>query len=187
MMLESMCVPIPSELILPLAGLWAHQGKFGDGPVGFCTALFAVTCGCLAGSSIAYAIGFYGGKPLVERFGRYIFLTAHRLHTAENWIDRFGPGAIFLARLMFAVRALISFPVGILQMGYRRFILFTLLGAGIWNTIGIALGYVYGEKVQQILRKMSLGVFAVVAIVVLAAGALYFRKTHMGPQVTDVA
>jgi membrane protein DedA with SNARE-associated domain len=83
---------------------------------------------------------------------------------------------------MFAVRALISFPVGILQLGYRRFILLTLVGCSLWNGLGISLGYFYGEKVTQILHRMSVGMFVgVFGILILLAG-VYFWKTHFaGP------
>jgi membrane protein DedA with SNARE-associated domain len=176
MMLESMCVPIPSELILPVAGIWVARGQLSWGG-----ALLAVTAGCLAGSSIAYAIGYYGGEPLVERFGRYILVTPHRLETAQRWIARYGPIAILLGRLMFAVRATISFPVGILRLDYRRFILFTFLGCSIWNLLAVSLGYFYGQAIVHVLHRMSVGMLAAVGIVVLLAGVAYFRKTHMGP------
>src|SRR5579872_7046762 len=107
MMLESMCLPVPSEVVLTLAGWWVAQGKFGATTTGFLVALIVVTSGCLIGSSIAYSIGFFGGKRLVERFGRYILVTPHRLEIGERWIERFGPAAIVLGRLMFAVRDVI--------------------------------------------------------------------------------
>ncbi|HET6384501.1 MAG TPA: DedA family protein [Armatimonadota bacterium] len=179
MMLESMCVPVPSEAILPLAGWWAAQGKFGPGSQGFVVAFAAVTAGCLIGSSIAYAIGYYGGKPLVERFGKYILVTPHRLNTAHGWIERYGSGAIIIGRMVFAVRALISFPVGILQMGYRRFLGFTLVGCTLWNLFAMFLGFRFGDRVEGILHRMSLGMFALVALVVLVTGGYYFWKTHV--------
>ena len=179
MMLESMCVPIPSELVLPVAGLWASRGELGEGPFRFGEVLVAVTLGCLIGSTIAYGIGFYGGTPLVEKFGRYIFVTPHRLEMAERWLQRFGPWAIVLGRLMFAVRALISLPVGILQLGYRKFILSTLCGCLIWNLVGVTLGYEYGQRVEAILHKMSVVMLAVLVLSVLVACGFYFWKTHI--------
>ncbi len=174
MMLESMCIPVPSEVILPLAGLWAKQGKFS-----FAAAMIAVTLGCLLGSSIAYAIGYYGGNPFVERYGRYILLTHHRLAVGEKWLSRFGPEAIVLARLTFAVRALISFPVGILRLDYRKFILFTFIGCTLWNFICVGLGYRYGMKFEHFLHQMSVGMFVVLALLALLGGGYYFWKSHL--------
>lgn len=174
MMLESMCIPVPSEVILPLAGLWAKEGKFS-----FAAAMLAVTLGCLLGSSIAYAIGYYGGNPFVERFGRYIFITHHRLAVGEKWLARFGPGAIVLARLTFAVRALISLPVGILRLDYRKFILSTFIGCTLWNLICVGLGYQYGDRFVHVLHQMSIGMFIALAFVALVAGGFYFWKSHV--------
>ena len=181
MMLESMCMPIPSEVILPVAGWWAEEGKFGPEPQGFLVAFVAVTAGCLIGSSLAYLIGYRGGYPLVERFGRYILVTPHRLERAQKWIDRYGPGAIVVARLVTGVRALISLPVGILKMDYHRFLLFTFLGCGIWNTLAMYLGFRFGREVEHLLHRMSMGMLVLVLIVLVGAVSIYFWKTHLAP------
>lgn len=176
MLMESTCMPLPSELVLPLAGIWAAQ----SGVTGLIEVEIAAVAGTLLGSAIMYAIGYYGGTPVFERYGRYVMVTPHHLEQAHHWINRYGAGAIAVARLMFGVRHVSSFAAGVLRMSFTRFILATFIGGAAWDTLGILLGYFYGEKVHTLLKHMSEGMFVAAAVIAAVAALALYRKTHSG-------
>src|SRR6185436_6162372 len=111
MAIESACIPLPSEVIMPLAGYLVTQGKFN-----LYWAATAGAIGCNVGSVIAYEIGYYGGRPLVEKYGSYILMSQHDVDTADRFFKRFGGAAIFLARLLPVIRTFIALPAGIARM-----------------------------------------------------------------------
>ena len=115
MAIESACIPLPSEVIMPFAGFLVYKGHFGS--------LFMVATwgavGCNLGSLVAYELGSHGGRPLIERWGRYIFLRQHELDRAEVWFDRYGQVAVLVSRVLPVVRTFISLPAGIAEMLLR--------------------------------------------------------------------
>ena len=127
MLLESACIPVPSEAIMPFAGFAVTQGHM---------TLFGITvagvAGNLVGSWITYAIGYYGGRPFVERWGKYVLLRPHHLETAQRWFDRYGAPVVFFGRMIPIVRTFISLPAGFGKMKFWKFTLFTLLGCIPW-------------------------------------------------------
>ena len=174
--LENLFPPIPSEVILPLAGFLVGQGKLG--PV---QALVASTGGSLLGAYALYGLGRWGGRPLILRFGRLLRVTERELDLAEGWFDRFGSAVVFFARMLPAARSIVSIPAGTLQMPLVRFTVLTVAGSAIWNSLLIGAGYLLGKnwsRVQGIVGSFSNVLVAVVlvAVIGLAIWWLYTKK-----------
>lgn len=137
--LESACIPLPSEIIMPFAGYLAFKGTMVLWMVALAGAI-----GCVLGSWIAYAVGAWGGRPLVERYGRYVLISHRDLDAADRWFRRHGDITIFVGRLLPVVRTFIALPAGIARMSLWRFTLYTFLGSYLWCLglawIGLKLG-----------------------------------------------
>ncbi len=141
MAIESACIPLPSEVIMPFAGYLVYTGRFNLLLVATVGAL-----GCNLGSAVAYAIGYYGGRPLVERYGSYILLSRNELDLADRFFTRYGNATVFLSRLLPVVRTFIALPAGVARMPQLRFHLYTFLGSWPW-CLGLAyLGMKAGEN-----------------------------------------
>lgn len=141
MAIESACIPLPSEVIMPFSGYLVFTGRFNFWAVGFAGAF-----GCVLGSLAAYWAGMYGGRPLAERYGRYLLISGHDLDLADRWFGRYGQAIIFISRLLPGVRTFISFPAGIARMNLSRFIVYTFAGSLPW-CLGLAyVGQKLGER-----------------------------------------
>lgn len=170
MALESMVVPLPSELVLPFAGFLVAQGQFN-----FWLSLMAAAVGSLVGSLISYAMGYYGGDRFVRKFGKYCLLDESDLNTAERWFARRGEITIFISRFVPVVRHLISIPAGIGKMNLLKFSFYTVVGATIWNAILLYLGYVLGNNwasIRQYSEKFSI---LVALLLILAVAFTLWR------------
>lgn len=163
--LESACIPIPSELVVAPAGVLAYNGLLSIWGV-----IISATLGNVAGGWVAYAIGRRGGRPLVERYGRYVFLNERHLKMAEDWFQRHGEITVFVARLLPAFRTFISVPAGVGEMPLIRFLIYSLLGSLPWN-VGLALaGYLLGahwEIIEAYLKPISYVAAAAMVIIVI--------------------
>ncbi|HVC28279.1 MAG TPA: DedA family protein [Gammaproteobacteria bacterium] len=139
MAIESACIPLPSEIIMPFAGYLVFRGEHDLWLVAAAGAL-----GCVLGSLLAYWVGAWGGRPLVEKYGRYILVSPHDLQTADRWFQRRGDIIILIGRLLPVVRTFIAFPAGVARMPIFKFILYTFIGSFIWcwslAWIGVRLG-----------------------------------------------
>jgi membrane protein DedA with SNARE-associated domain len=141
MAIESACIPLPSEIIMPFSGYLVSKGEFNLWLVGVAGAF-----GCVVGSLVAYWVGMYGGRPLVEKYGRYLLVSSHDLDLADRWFDRFGEVIVFASRLLPAVRTFIAFPAGVARMNIKKFVIYTFAGSLPW-CIGLAyVGQRLGEK-----------------------------------------
>jgi membrane protein DedA with SNARE-associated domain len=141
MAIESACIPLPSEIIMPFAGYLVYKGQFNLWAVGVAGAV-----GCVVGSWVAYYVGLYGGRPLIEKYGRYVLLSSHDLDLADRWFARYGEVIVFASRLLPVVRTFIAFPAGIARMNITRFTVYTFLGSLPW-CIGLAyVGQLLGEQ-----------------------------------------
>jgi membrane protein DedA with SNARE-associated domain len=162
MLLESACIPVPSEAIMPFAGFAVSEGHMS---------LFAITVagvlGNLIGSWITYAIGYYGGRPFVDRWGKYVLLRPHHLETAQHWFDRWGAPVVFFGRMLPIVRTFISLPAGFGKMNFWKFTLFTLLGCIPWVFMLGYLGEQLGANWEKIRPYLHYADYAVVAAVVV--------------------
>jgi membrane protein DedA with SNARE-associated domain len=141
MAIESACIPLPSEVIMPFSGYLVYAGRFNLLWVATMGAL-----GCNLGSLLAYEIGAYGGRPLIERFGQYILLSKHELEIADRFFARWGSATVFFSRLLPVVRTFIALPAGVARMPRLRFHLYTFLGSWPW-CLGLAwVGLKLGER-----------------------------------------
>ena len=177
MVLESACVPIPSEVTMLFGGALVSAPFLAPEHQLDLVAVALVGAGAnLVGSWLAYWAGYAGGRPLVDRWGRYLLLRPHEIDRAHAWFDRYGQEAVFFGRLLPVVRTFISLPAGVARMNVWKFSLYTVLGCLPW-TFGLAfLGYKLGERwdeVEQFLRPVS---WLVAALVVTAVGWWAWRR-----------
>lgn len=140
MAIESACIPLPSEIIMPFAGYLVSTGQMNFWAVGFAGAF-----GCVIGSMVAYWAGMYGGRPLAEKYGRYVLLSRHDLDIADRLFAKYGEAIVFTARLLPAIRTFIAFPAGVARMNVPRFIFYTFAGSLPWC---LGLAYV-GQKLGE--------------------------------------
>jgi membrane protein DedA with SNARE-associated domain len=140
MAIESACIPLPSEIIMPFSGYLVALGRFNLWAVGVAGAF-----GCVLGSVVAYAVGMYGGRPLIEKYGRYVLVSHHDLDLADRWFARYGEVIVFTSRLLPVIRTFIAFPAGVARMNLTRFVLYTFAGSLPWC---LGLAYV-GQKLGE--------------------------------------
>jgi membrane protein DedA with SNARE-associated domain len=174
--LESTMVPIPSLLVMPFAGALAKQGHFSLPAI-----LLVNAAGALTGSLLSYWIGAAGGKPLLLRWGKYVFVRPADLEKTEQFFARYGTWTVLIARFLPVVRHLISVPAGIARMKLPTFLLQTVIGASIWGGGLMILGYEiadHWERVATKMKRVDLVVAAgiVVVILVIAVGFLLRRR-----------
>jgi membrane protein DedA with SNARE-associated domain len=175
MAIESAMIPLPSELILPFAGfLVSDSGKIEPlthGAWGFWAVVVAATIGNTIGSLIAYAIGAWGGRPFLQRYGKYLLIRPHEIDTAERFFARYGSATAFFSRLLPVVRTFISFPAGVARMPLGRFIAYSTAGAFVWSAILVYAGTLLGASYADIRHALqpfdTLIAVAFVALVVL--------------------
>ncbi len=165
MAIESANIPLPSEVILTFGGFLVSQGQLS-----FWGAAMAGTVGGTIGSAVSYAVGLWGGRPFLLRYGRYIFITEARLAQADRWFARYGDAAVFIARLLPVIRTFISFPAGIARMHFGRFLLYTFLGSLPWCVFLTYLGVKLGENwrsLEMLFRRLDVLIVAAVLGVLL--------------------
>ncbi|PYS83837.1 MAG: alkaline phosphatase [Acidobacteria bacterium] len=141
MAIESACIPLPSEVIMPFSGYLVHTGRFNLWAVAV-----AGAAGCVVGSLVAYWAGKYGGRRFIERYGRFVLISRGDLDLADRWFARYGEIIVFASRLLPVVRTFIAFPAGVARMNLSRFTLYTFLGSLPW-CLGLAyVGQILGEQ-----------------------------------------
>lgn len=163
MVLESMVFPVPSEAVMPFAGFLIVDGQFT-----FTGVIIASTLGSIVGSLLSYAMGFYGGKPFIKRFGKYLLLDVHDLEITEKFFAKRGELTIFIARFVPVIRHLISIPAGLGKMRLGKFIIYTTLGAGLWNSFLAFVGFKLKENWTEVMKYSHTIDIVVVAILGLA-------------------
>jgi membrane protein DedA with SNARE-associated domain len=174
MAMESSVIPIPSELVMPPAGYLAQQGQMNM--------FFAILCGTagsLIGAYVNYFAAHYLGRPLLLKYGKYVFITEEKFAKVEGFFLRHGEVSTFIGRLLPVVRHLISLPAGLAGMNHLKFSLYTLLGAGLWVTVLTTIGYVIGSN-QELIMKYShhalFGVLILSSLIVLVYVKLQRRN-----------
>lgn len=172
MAIESANIPLPSEIIMPFAGFLVAEGQLNLWWVGTAGAF-----GCLVGSIFSYWLGAWGGRPLVEKYGKYILISHHDLNLADKWFQKHGEITVFVGRLLPVVRTFISFPAGIARMNFFRFSLYSFLGSWPWCVFLAWLGVKLGENWES-LRKYFHGFdWAILALIVL--GIIWYVRRHL--------
>ena len=174
MALENLFPPIPSELILPFAGFLISRGELG-----FLPALVASTAGSLFGALILYALGRWGGRKLILRYGRFLRVKEADLDRAEGWFDKYDEWVVLFGRMVPGVRSVVSIPAGMLRTPFLRFVLLTTAGSAAWNTLLLGAGWYLGENWQQIegfVGSLSNFVLVLVAVALVAAAIWWWRR-----------
>jgi membrane protein DedA with SNARE-associated domain len=189
MTLESCNIPIPSEVTMPLAGWMLVQAGGLPAWRALLQGGLWGAVGCTLGSMISYTLGAWGGRPLVQRYGKYILVSEEDLEKADHWFSRWGDWAAFISRLLPIVRTFISFPAGVVRMGFARFTVYSFVGSFIWCALLALGGYYFGEHWEE-LRAMMRPFDIPIALIILAALIYYVyhhvRRGHNKAGVADV-
>lgn len=143
MAIESCNIPLPSEVILPFAGYLVSKGNMS-----LHTAAFAGAFGCVLGSIPSYYLGYFGGRPFVEKYGKWFLISRHDLEMADKWEQKYGNLAFFICRMLPIIRTFISLPAGILKADIKTFLIFTFLGSLIWSYPLVYVGMKLGEHTE---------------------------------------
>jgi len=192
MAIESACIPLPSELIMPFAGFLAVQGAtqtfyvFGGEQLSIFWLGMLGACGCLLGSWLAYFVGLYGGRPFLEKYGKFILFSHHDMDVADGFFKKYGEVTIFSSRLMPVVRTFISLPAGISKMNFWRFTFYSVIGSVPWCWALAWIGWKLGKHATDIIvwketMKHSLGkwlhaIDALVLVLIILAIAWYIKR-----------
>ncbi|MBI5170604.1 MAG: DedA family protein [Candidatus Eisenbacteria bacterium] len=182
MAVESTVFPLPSEVVVPPAAYWAQQGHMS-----FWGVVLASTFGSWFGSAISYGVARRLGRPLILKYGKFVFVPEKKWLLAESWINQFSVGGVFFARLLPVVRHLVSLPAGAARMNFRNFSLATLTGSFLWSWVLAWFGaQVLGgeprllqdpEALVHVLKAKLLWIFAAAAVMlVLYIGVMMFGK-----------
>jgi membrane protein DedA with SNARE-associated domain len=173
MLLESATIPVPSEVIMPLAGIFAARHIFDFWP-----ALIASILGSGAGIAIDYYIGYFIGKDIVYKHLRFFRITQAQLDAFDIWFERNGMAAVFITRLVPVIRTVMSFPAGFAKMKPKYFFAYSISGAVIWNTVLMVFGFyaLSGTSAEQILA--AIGVFVLVLYMIYALALRHLRRRH---------
>jgi membrane protein DedA with SNARE-associated domain len=180
MAIESACIPLPSEIIMPFSGYLVSTGRFELALVATAGAI-----GCNLGSTVAYLVGAFGGRPLIERWGGWVLVGRRELAIADWFFARFGSVTVFIGRLLPVIRTFIALPAGIARMNMVKFQLYTFVGSWPWcyalAYFGMKLGARWDSdpRLKEIMRRFD----AVVVVALLALVALYVW-THVRHRVT---
>ena len=174
MALENLFPPIPSELILPFAGFLVSRGELG-----FLPALIASTAGSLFGALILYALGRWGGRNLILRYGRFLRVKEADLDRAEGWFDKYDEWVVLFGRMVPGVRSVVSIPAGMLGTPFVRFVLLTTAGSAAWNALLLGAGWYLGDnwrEIASIVGSASNIVLVLVAVALVSAAVWWWRR-----------
>ena len=181
--IESACIPLPSEIIMPFAGYQVYLGHLNLYAVATAGAL-----GCNLGSVIAYWIGAWGGRPMVERFGRYVLLSKHDLDRTTAFFEKYGSITVLVGRLLPVVRTFIALPAGIARMNQVRFHLYTFIGSWPWCFVLAYVGAKLGQGWDTDPRfKAVFHRFHLAVEVVILVGIVWFLWSHLKNRSRDAS
>jgi len=172
--IESCCIPLPSEVIMPFAGYLVFTGHMN-----LYLAALAGAVGCVVGSIPAYYLGMYGGRPLILKYGKYVLINPHDLDLADRWFERRGDITVFIARLLPVIRTFIAFPAGVNRMDMRKFIIYTFVGSYPWCLMLAYAGLKLGQN-WPILKQYFHQFDVVIGVGLLLLIALYLYR-HLKP------
>lgn len=177
MFLENVFPPIPSELVLPYAGFLV-----GRGTISWFEALLSSSVGSVLGAVVLYALGRYGGRPVILRYRRLLRFSERDLDRADAWFDRHGPKIVFFARMVPLARSIVSLPAGWSQMPMGRFLVLTTLGTVAWNSLLIGGGFLLGENYERVGEVADTYSNVILAVTVVATVALVVWWLRRRPQ-----
>ena len=171
MAINSANVPIPSEVIMPFSGFLVAQGTMNLWLVGIAGAV-----GCVIGSVFSYYLGYLGGRPLIEKYGKYILISHHDLNIADKWFGKYGEITVFFGRFVPVVTTFISFPAGIARMKLSKFIIYSFLGSLVWATFLAFIGKKLGDNWERL--RGYFHSFDWIILVFIAAGIVWWVWRH---------
>lgn len=177
MALESANIPIPSEVTMPLSGWMLVQARGLSALQALLLGGWWGGVGCTVGSIVSYALGAWGGRPLVERYGKYIMVHEEDLEKADRWFARWGDWASFISRLLPIVRTFISFPAGVVRMNFTRFTIYSFVGSFIWCGLLALGGFYFGEHWEELRAIMRPFDIPIAIVIVVALG--YYVYHHL--------
>jgi membrane protein DedA with SNARE-associated domain len=176
MAIESACIPFPSEIIMPLAG-WMLINEQNLSPLYVLAAGGYGALGNTIGSVIAYLVGMWAGRPLLNKYGKYILISQHDLNTADRWFLKRGNWTVFVSRLLPVIRTYISLPAGIARMNIARFLVYTFIGSFVWSA-GLAYGgYMMGEHWEKL--RYAMRPFDPLFIAIILALIVFYIYRHV--------
>lgn len=178
MTIESACIPLPSEIIMPFAGFVVWEGKMTLWGITLVGAL-----GNLFGSLIAYYVGLKGGRPLLEKYGKYILISKSKLNMADEWFEKYGHETVLIGRMLPGVRTFISLPAGVTQMDLKKFIIYTLIGSLPWCFILGYIGVLMGPQWDKIRGYMHM--FDLIVGICVVAFLAYLLYHYRGKEHID--
>jgi len=186
MAIESACIPLPSEVTMPLSGWMLIQAK-GLSVWHVLWAGFYGALGCTIGSVFTYWVGALGGRPLLERYGKYVLISSHDMEVADRWFGKYGEATAFFSRLLPIVRTFISLPAGIARMNFPKFTILSFVGSFIWCALLAYAGYVFGEHWQEVREVMRPFDIPIAVVLVALFGYYVYRHvkrghTHVEPE-----
>lgn len=181
MAIESACIPLPSEIIAPFAGFLVFTGRFSLWGVAL-----AGGVGSMLGSWLTYEIGKYGGRPLVEKYGKYILISRHDLDIADRFFVKYGSFSTFVGRLLPVVRTFISLPAGIAKVPLKKFLIYSFIGSVIWTYLLAYLGMKLGENWNTLRDKLHGFDTAIIVIIVLGAAWWVWRHVKNRNKETEI-
>jgi membrane protein DedA with SNARE-associated domain len=177
MALESANIPIPSEVTMPLSGWMLVQAKGLTAWHAFLLGGLWGAVGCTLGSIVSYALGAWGGRPLVERYGQYIMVNEEDLEKADRWFERWGDWTAFISRLLPIIRTFISFPAGVVRMNFSRFTIYSFIGSFVWCGLLALGGFYFGEHWEELRAIMR--PFDIPIAIVILGGFTYYLYHHI--------
>lgn len=180
MAIESANIPLPSEAIMPTAGILVHEGKMD-----LHLASLAGAVGCVVGSIPSYFLGMWGGRPFLEKYGKWFLLKKKDLERADKWVDKYGDWFFLVCRMLPVVRTFISFPAGVLRAHFLMFTVFTFIGSLIWCYFLTYVGIWFGQNMEAF--KNIWHAFDLVIVLVCVAGFGYYLYHHLKPEKEDNA
>ncbi|MBM2820541.1 MAG: hypothetical protein HW405_301 [Candidatus Berkelbacteria bacterium] len=172
MAIESANIPLPSEVIMPFAGFLVAQGELNLILVGLAGAV-----GCVVGSIFSYWFGSIGGRPLIEKYGKYILISHHDLDLADKWFQKRGEWTVFIGRLLPVIRTFISFPAGISKMHFGRFVLYSFLGSLPWCLLLAYIGQKMGENWESLRTYFHKFDYIILGLIIL--GIIWYIRRHL--------
>ncbi|HEY3375527.1 MAG TPA: DedA family protein [Candidatus Aquicultor sp.] len=180
MFLESACIPIPSEVVMPFSGFASSQGVLSFWPV-VAIGVLGQTCG----STITYFIGKSGGRRLLEKYGKYVLIATKDIKKADGWFDRYGEATVLFTRMMPVVRTFISLPAGISRMGFSKFLAYSVIGIIPWTLmltyVGVKMGQNW-ERIRNVFHGFDYAIVAVFAVLVAVYVWNHIKHAQEAPQ-----
>ncbi len=175
MAIESACIPLPSELIMPFAGYAVSQGRFDIHYASLAGAL-----GCMVGSYVAYIAGMYGGRPFIDKYGKYVLIRRRDMDAADRFFDKYGLSAVFISRLLPIIRTFISFPAGVSRVPLTPFLFLSFAGSVPWCYLLTWAGVKLGENWGTVGKYLHGVDYVIAALILLGMG--YWIWHHFAPE-----